>query len=369
MKRLALILLTLILLAGGAHAYSLREEAVLTQKDFKEILGNKIVSFREIRATPTDGNLLVIARDFDTRDMEWFLVSPSSRRVIKKGSCPFKAFTAFSPSPAGNKALLFSRYPTAIWYLDVEKARWVLLYRNHRGEGLNILGISPLSYADDSWGYTILDRRDKDGFVAETAIFAIIPHPFVLTPLCTLKELVGISQNRIFPGRPPADRRYKTDLLLFGPEKTFVYVLKTLSKEKKGRVEDYLMHFSGNRKTRLLDRAEGQIRPLDYLGGPERVLYRVSGKDSAELRLWEGGRTITLMKGNPLTAKLLYEGLIGSVQLEKGGMSLYLGKPGDKPEKVLTVNKAYMVGFARNARRVILQNDSEIRCYRVEHYR
>lgn len=365
MKRLFTACIIVCLLTCSAFAYTAVEEGTFTEKDFKTILGAKLVSFRTINASANDGYLFTLVRDDATRKLEWVLINPFTKKLIRKGSCPFAAYTASTVSPLADKALVFSRYPTAIWYLNLENGEWKELYRNQKGKGYNILSISPLSFPDPVWAYTVLDVRDNEGFVINTAVLAMIPNPFSMQQMVTLKDLMKLSMQAVFGGnRAPAGWKYQTDLFIFGPGKSFAYVLKSKDSAREAKYVDYLMLFSGG-KAELLHKAEGRIMALDYADNPNRIVFRIIDKKGFTTKLWNDGKISHISDEKVMAAKVLNDGTIATASLKGSVLEIFMGKAGEKAKKILSLNKPHRVGFMRNGRKMILMGQKDIRLYRI----
>ncbi len=366
MKRLILVFSLFCLIMGVAYGFTAHEESVITDRDFKEIIGPKLVSMPLVRFSSVEGMMFVMARDEATRDLEWFLVNPFTRRVVRQGKCPFAAFTASTISPLANRVLAFSRYPTAIWSLDLGSGNWTRLYENTKGKGLNILSISPLEYADSLWAYTILDQRDEEGFVVDTAVLAMIPTPFTKLQMVTLRELKDLAVKlAVGGGRVPSGWRYHADLLTFGPDKSLVFILKSKGRGRDGKEVDYLMRLSDNKKLILLDKSEGRLFPMDHAGTPPAVLYRETVDGNSQLKMWKEGKITVIANDKVISAKLLDDGTVAYSAVKGASMELYMGKPGEKFSRLMTLKQPYRVGFMRSGRKMILMSRNEIKCFRI----
>lgn len=366
MKKITLLALLLLFLGSAAFGYTLKQESVLDGDSLRNVLGgDKFVSLKTVRFSAYQGDLFILARDINTRRLDWFLVNPFQKRVIRKGTCPFKVFTDSSISPMSNSALVFTRYPTAIWHLDLQSGAWKMLFKNGADNELFITSLSPIVFADPTWAYTVLDKRDKEGFVIDSIVVAINPSPFDMSNIVSLKQLLNITMSKVFGGSSaPRDRTFQTDLIRFGGSRSFAYILKSKESSKKGKSVDYILVFRGG-GIELLDKVEGRILPLDYSSDTSKVLYRANTGKRADIVLFEGGKKTTLMEGNAIVGRIMKDGLVGVTIVKGRSLSIYLGKAPDKLTKVYDTKEAYSTGFIGNGQKIFLMDDSEIKCFRI----
>lgn len=156
---------------GNCASYS-----SLSVKDISKITGNKLINMGLSDFATESGNIFMIVRDGNkrTRDLQWILLDPIAKKVVKSGDCPFKHENDIvAVSPDGKHATTFSRYPTELWLLDIESGKWSEIMENPKvGEsGLTIIrkmklgtffGTSYLKFVDNSTIATCLQDLDKD---------------------------------------------------------------------------------------------------------------------------------------------------------------------------------------------------------------
>ena len=127
-KLILLVLIAVLLFTGPSFAYSLKERGRLNENTFKNLIGDKFVSFETFALSSGQGIIFFLDRDNKTRKLEWYLFIQFSGRVLRTGDCPFKAFNETAVSPHGNSALVYSVYPTALWHINLDTKKWTKIF-------------------------------------------------------------------------------------------------------------------------------------------------------------------------------------------------------------------------------------------------
>ena len=367
-KVLPLILLFAVLVTGYSFAYSVKEESKMDVKGFKELLGDKFLSLDTFSVSLRFGHIFLLARDNKTRNLEWYLVNPFTKKVLKSGKCPFKAFEKASIAPDDSAALVFSRYPSGLWRLDLEKNKWNMVYKNpgKKKGGLAILPISPLFYMESYRAFSIFDQWDDGHFVIDTFVVSFTFDPFAINKVISLKNLYEYSIKTVFT-KTPTKWQCRTDFLRFGEEMNILYILKTRSKDRK-QYKDYLLHLVPPKTVTLVEELDGRITPLDYKTRPMKILYTAAPNDSTGkpdvIFKTDKGKT-KLISEKVVTGKILKNDLIGLAAISSKNFLIYLGTPDKKMEMVKKFASPYRVGFINDGRKLILMNNNEIRCFRI----
>ena len=367
-KTFCLLMLFALLLSGISHAYTLKEESKLNIKDFQQLLGDKLISLDTFSVSLRFGNIFFLARDNKTRSLEWYLINPFSKKVLKNGKCPFKAFEKSSVAPDDSAALVFSRYPSGLWKLDIEKQEWKMIYQNPGKEkgGLAILPISPLFFMESYRAFSIFDQWDKEHFVINTFIVSLAFDPFGVNKLVSLKELHESSIKAAL-GRNAEKWECKTDFFRFGEEMNMLYVLKTRSKNRKTYI-DFLLHFAPPDKVALLEKVNGRITPLDYRTRPMKVFYSAAINESTEkpevIFKTEKGKT-TVLKAKVVTGRIMDNDLLGVAAVNVNKFQIFIGTPESELKLIKEFNEPYRTGFINDGRKLVLMNKTEIRCFRI----
>lgn len=366
MKKFLALILALFFLTGSSFAYSLQEAGKLTSKDFKSLLGDKIVAPETCAFSEGSGDIFVPVRDNKTRNLEWCIINPFSKKILKKGDCPFKAFHRFAFSPDANTVMATTKYPSGIFRLNVEKGEWVKLYENpsKNKAGWAFLSISPLNFVESYRAYTIMDLWDINHIVTNTAIMSITVEPFLLRKLVSLKELQNFALQKLFQKRPEG-WKYNARFIRFGQEQNIVYVLQGLSNRKS--THDYLLHFSPPHNVSLLDQAEGaMIFPLDFVTKPRQVLYGVISPEKSKAVFLDEGKSQALMENvRPVAGAIMDGKLIALVDQSDKTYNIYLGKPGEKFHKVKTYSGQYSLGFTRDGKKLVMIDPYGILYFKV----
>jgi len=366
MRKIVFLLIAAILLTGISSAYTIKQENKIIVDDFKGIIGKKFVSFDTFVISLDRGNIFFLARDIKTRNLEWFLLNPYSKKVLRKGSCPFKAFNRISLSPDDGAALVYSRYPTALWRLDIMTKKWENLFENpgkNKG-GLAIMPISPLFFMESFRAFSIMDLWDKEHFVMNTFITAFTFEPFSISKVVSLKYLRDITIKKVF-NRIPSKWQFRIDFFRFGEEKNLLLVLKSRTKNRK-IYKDYLFHFSPPREVTIVEEIAGRILPLDYHTRPMKILYSRATAGNVEVIFTDGKKKNILLKQKVITGRIMKNNLIGVAAVRGRKFVIFLGTPSETLKEVKALNTPYRVGFITDGRKLILMDNKTILCYRIK---
>jgi len=369
MKKVLLILLLVALASNAVFAYSLKEEAKYTEKDFAGILKGKLMTLDVVVFSGEDANLFIMTRDAKKRYLEWYFFDPFNKKILANGNCPFRVFEDVAISPNGKTAVVFSKYPTGMWSLDLKTKKWKMIFKN-KSKGLAIVSLSPLAFIDNLWAFTILDDRDAQGYVIESIITYIIPNPFRLERIASLKVLEGIAIHQVYGDKVPPGWLFQVDDVVVGPKQSLVYVLNSKTASDPLKFVDYLFHYrrvdAKKMKINLIDKSEGGIFPLDYDADPMKILYRVTTPETDEIKMLLGGKKIVLAKDvKALVGSIMKGDIIGVAAVKGESFSIYLGKAPGKLQKVLTTKDPYKTGFCKKGDKLILINDNELRCFKI----
>ncbi len=367
-KTLCLLMLFAFLLTGISLAYTIKEESKIDIKDFQQLLGDKLVSLDTFSVSLRFGNVFFLARDNKTRNLEWYLINPYSKKILKNGSCPFKAFERSAISPDDSAALIFSRYPSGLWKLDLEKNEWKMIYENPAKDkgGLAILPISPLFFMESYRAFSIFDQWDKEHFVINTFFVSLGFDPFAINKLISMKQLHEASVKAAL-GRNTEKWECRTDFFRFGEEANMLYVLKTRSNNRK-KYKDFLLHFAPPENVTLLENVDGRITPLDYRTRPMKAFYTIALNESTDkpevvFRTEKGKNTV--LKAKVITGRIMDNDLLGVAAINVNKFQIYLGTPEAELKLVKEFNEPYRIGFMNDGRKLVLMNTTEIRCFRI----
>jgi hypothetical protein len=311
------------------------------------------------------GYIFILVRDNKTRNLEWVLLNPYAKKIVSTGVCPFKAFTTQDVSPAGNNALVYAKYPTSLWHLNLDTKEWKQIYKNPvKGQkGLAILPISPIAFVESSRAFSLLDMWDAEHFVIGTFVSLFIPETQKVEGLVTLSSLTSTSIKKIFD-KTPANTAFQSGIMRFAEDKSFVYILQSRAKKKKANFKDYLFTYSAG-KVDLIDQAEGKIMPLDFKTSPNKLLYLSANKGKSTVYFVEGDKKEPVLEAKALVGRIMNNNLLGIGAIDGKLLNLYLGTPNGKMKKAATFAKLYQIGFVSDGSRVILANPDEIVSYKI----
>ena len=374
MRKIVLVLLFVLLISHSVFAYTVKDVSKLTEKDFAKLLPGKLVSMGAMSYCEENGNLFIMSRDDKTRQLEWYYMDPFSQKILKQGTCPFKVFDLQAVAPDGGTAVIFAKYPVSIWYLDLKTSKWKQIFKNPKGAGLAITSISPLAYVDNLWAFTIMDLRDAEGFVLDSAITYFILNPYRLVDIGTLKRLQGMGIHNVFRDKVPPRFQFSVNDIVIGEKQSFVYVLNSKTKDKPEKFVDYLFHYRSEGKMMkldLMDKSEpskkGGISPMDYQADPMKALYRKVSDKATELVFYDAGKKTVILEGpTVMMAKVLKGDLVGAFTVEGTTWNLYLGKAPGQLKKIKTFKNPYTVGFTNDGKKLLMINDKEVRCLTIE---
>jgi hypothetical protein len=365
-RKLFLLALLLISLTGISFANSLKLEARITHSELKELLGDKIFTMDEFTMARNKGYIFLLARDDKTRNLEWFLIDPFSKKVLGTGVCPFKAYTRMGVSPAANSALVYGRYPTTLWHLDIATKSWKNIYKNPvKGQsGLAILSLSGISYAETFRAFSILDMWDKEHFVDGSYITALMPNNQKLEKVVSLEDLSSIAIKKIF-NEIPKELVFKAEHFVFGDNKNILFVLKTRSRTNRSYYREYLCSYSSSGEISILTHLDGRIFPLDFDLANSRILYTATTHQGNTITLLTGRTKLPLWSGKGLVGRIMNNGLVGAATVDGKTLNIFLGTTGQRLSRVLTLNQPYLVGFLDNGNGVVLISAGEILAYKI----
>ncbi len=374
MRKIVMVLLFVLLISQSVFAYTVKDVSTITEKDFGKILPGKLVSMGAMSYCEGNGNIFIMCRDDKTRKLEWYYFDPFNQKILKHGDCPFKVFDLQAVSPNGDTAVIFAKYPVSIWYLDMKTSKWQQIFKNPKGAGLAITSISPLAYVDNLWAFTIMDLRDAEGFVLDSAITYFMLNPYRLVDIGTLKRLQGMGIHNVFRDKIPPKVLFSVGDIVIGEKQSFVYVLNSKTKDEPVKHLDYLFHYRSEGKMMkldLIDKSEpskkGGIFPLDYQAEPMKVLYRKVSDKTNELIFFDGGKkTVILESAMVMLAKVMKDDMIGAFTVEGTTWNLYLGKAPGQLTKIKTFKDPYTVGFTSDGTKLVMINEKELRCLTIK---
>ena len=374
MKRFVLVLLLIFLATSLSFAYTVKDVSRLSEKQFAEILPGKMVSTGVMAFCEESGNLFIIARDEKTRNLEWYLLDPFTKKVVKKGDCPFKAFELNAVSPDGKKVVVFGKYPMALWSLDTSSNKWKMIFKNPKGEGLAISSMSPVAFVDNLWAFTIMDLRDKEGFILDSFITYFVPEPYRLVKVASLKRLEGIALHQAFKGKVPPNMIFQVNDVVVGQKESLIYVLNSKTKDTPVKYVDYLFFYTSKGKLMQLNlidsnepSEESRIYPIDLVTEPLSILYRKTNEKFDQVILYTNGKKHVLMDtGKAMIGKIMDKGLVGVFTIKGQSWNLWLGNATGKLSLVKTFKKPYTAGFTKDGKRIIMINNDEVRCLSIE---
>ncbi|MFP4499326.1 MAG: hypothetical protein ACLFQV_14045 [Vulcanimicrobiota bacterium] len=372
MKKIWFLVLVLLVMVQFAWCYELKEVNELNNQKIRSIIGKKFVSYNYVKVAKKNGNLFILARDENSRRLEWFVIDPFAGKLVKKGVCPFQVITLFGVSPENRYALVVSRMPTNMWLLNIEAGEWRAIYQNpeENQPGLAMISNTPVTFVDEDSAYVLMDEWDKDHFTTDVAVVSIKVDPPMLDKIISMKDLFADSKEKmagcdfekmeLFPGP-----------IRFGPSGSFVYTIQTREPANNNRLvqKDYIFRFlPPNIITRVVQ-SKGIVMPIDYLPYPFQLLFTETldekGSKQVILKYRNNDREKTLYEGKVLVGSFLDSESAGFGVLEKDGFSIYLGKLDGGIQKVKTYKQVYSVGFIPGKNRLILMNDKVIRCISI----
>lgn len=372
MRKAFWVFLLLFLTSGAVFAYSIKEKVTLKNEDFEKILPGKFVSIPTATYCRGTGNLFMLARDKKTRRLDWFLINPVTKKVLKSGACPFKAFRRVRISPNEETAVVQAHFPQSLWTINLGMKKCSMLYKNPEKAGLSLGEITPLAFVDTYWVFTIMDDRDAEGFISNSFLVFFNPLTKKVFKMVTMRELMNISLKNIFNNNPPAWVNPAITMIVPDTSLSFAYVLSIKNKDKK--FKNYLFMYETDKKTssiKPIDESNAGILLMDYRRDPIRFLYRKLQDKKEELIF-----TKVEKKFVPLSfegdkhpqvahARILPNDVLAVLTIEEKKYELYLGQGESKVEKVKTFSTVSAAGFLDNGTGMIFINDNAISVFDI----
>lgn len=367
MRRLIICLLALVISAAlPARAFTVTEVSRVNVRELQRLVGagTFIVDVSSTSVAAEKGEIFLLAREFNTRKLHWFIFDLAARRVLKQGPCPFVGFSAMAVSPDARRAMVFSTFPVEAYALQVDTGTWTRIHENPRGAGLSILGVSPLAWVSRTKACALLDERDAEHYAVGTCVTSLPPVEAVVS-LATLKRLalraVYKSEQR------PADVQADVEEIRFGESQSLLYTFKTLN-QKTGRFVDHLLRFDAAARVTPIDTVEGELFPLDFDPAAQRALYRriTRGLASPEVVLYNRGKKTAVLRGKALVGGFLADAMIGVSAVSGEGLQIFVGRLGQPLTRVFATPTPYATVFLRSAPMFVLQSSIELRLVRVD---
>ncbi len=354
---LAVALLVATLAWGAPVVHAQSETGRLTKSQVSQVLGNRLLALEDASVASDQGHLFLLTRHRQSRQLEWFLVDPSARRILRQGKVPFQVYQNFSVSPAGRTAVVQARYPTALWVLSLAEGQWVCARTNDNPQRLALTSLSRVLYTDENHACCFMDRHDAEGYVVDSVLVRFRVHPFGLTDQVSLREL----RSGAIQAAAASGSGYQVDLLRYGRDGSCVFVLQSRSSGSSR----YLLKRAPNGHLTVLDQDTAGMVPLDYDAATDRTLYRtVQAGGPVVAMLTRGLKTI--VSARPVVAAaLLTGGRIATMTVAGSQLEVWVGTPGQTSRRVLTVVGSYRASFLRDGLRLILWNDRDLRVVRL----
>lgn len=355
----AALVLALILTSGPSGAAE--PASRLTQGEITQLLGSKLFALEDASVASERGHLFLLARDRKTRQLEWFLLDPSARRVLKQGKVPFQVYRGYAVAPDGRSAVAHARYPSALWTLSLDDGRWTCAQANDNPERLVLTSLSGLLYTDAQHAASILDRLDAEGYVTDSIMVRFATRPFSITDRASLQELEAKATEMV-AASAPAGMEYDVDLMRYGGDGSFVFVLQSAMPEgRTPRTINYLFRRAADGTLKLLDQGETALVPLDFEARNDRLLYRTAEAGKPVLALLSGGHKTLVARRPVVAAALLGQNRIATVSVVGNQLEVSTGAMGHELRKAHTVNGLYRASFLEDGRRLLLWNDRDVR--------
>lgn len=371
MRRVVLALLLLISLRETASAWTLQEQARFSHRDVAQLLGadRYVVDLQSAWVATNQGQLFLLARQYKTRALQWFLVDQRGHKIkiAKQGACPFSAFSLAAVSPDAQTAVVYSVFPVQIYTLRIGTGRWEAAYRNPTGSGLFLIATSPLAFVSNALACSLFDELDAEGFVKNSFIVSLQPalkSLSLVSKVVSLAALKSLAVAAVFHGDVPAGLKVSVDDLRFADGPTVVYILRTLN-EAASKFVDYMLAFEPPDKVTLIDTAEGTLFPLDYDAQRRRILYLRNSAETSEVLLCEGKQKTTVLKAKAIVGAFFGKDLVGVCAVRGQSFQIFVGKRGEPLSRVIALRNPYNVAFLRDKPELVLRNAAEIRVYRA----
>jgi len=358
MRTVLAVALLVATLAWGAQA--VRAEPVtgrLTQGQLSQMLGNRLLALEDASVASDQGHLFLLTRDRQSRQLEWFLLDPGARRILRQGKVPFQVYQTFSVSPTGRTAVVQARYPTSLWVLSLADGRWVCARTNDNPQRLVLTSLSRVLYTDENHACSFMDRHDAEGYVVDSVLVRFRVHPFALTDQISLRDL-RLDAVRVAGANGSG---YQVDLLRYGRDGSCVFVLQS----RANGARRYLLRRDPMGHLAVLDQDTVGMVPLDYDASTDRILYRTVQAGGPVLAMLNHGLK-TIVSARPVVAAAsLTGGRIATMTVSGSQLEVWVGTPGQTFGRVLTVTGSYRASFLRDGRRLILWNDRDLRIVRL----
>lgn len=319
----------------------------LSYSHLQSILKDKTFSGGDIKHFAETGNLFIVARDVKTKKLSWRVYNPYSGKILKEGACPFVEYTAVNINSPGTKALVFGRYPTAVWALDIESGKWEQGYKNPVKSGLAIIPISYPSAMGNSFR-SIFDLWNDDHAVKDTFIVAINPEPFKIERIASLPNLKKEALKLIKIGEGES---FVSGMSTASSTGDLLFVLENGQVREKRREILFLRKNSG--EISVIEDVKGKkILPLDI--EESSILYAVGGgKDQKAtdvfMSTYAMDKTLVFNKGNALAGSILKDGNFMIYSSETAGNYVYFGKAGNMQRILRSTDPDAKIGILPDA--------------------
>jgi hypothetical protein len=368
MKRLFYIFIIILLTYNMAHPYSLSDEKTMNLRQIETLTGNKIIDFKFSRISNNNGKILLMGRDYKTRKLEWFLLNPMTQKLEFSGGCPFQTFNEYDISPDGNKIAVHSSYPSALWAMDIKSGKWVTLFKPElKKEGLFFISLSPIKFVDDTSFYTIMDLKDKEGFVKDTFVveFNILSGE--------KKEIVSLVKLK----KDTFDKLYKNKELPTGVD-TFIPVIKSVifgvngnllyvfENSSKKRSTSFLYQFSAPSSIQQIE-GKGMFYPLDYDGITKNILYRKATKEGYQIIFYSEGKGAKALIAKAILGFILNKNYLGILAINGKSLDVYFGKAGETLTMIKNIKEPLSGKFTKNGKNLVLVGKNKIVGYKIEY--
>ena len=363
-KTPVLVLLILVFLVSPIYALSLTKESKMSKEYITALIPGKIFSLDTVNIANKNGRLFFMTRDVKSRKIYWYVIDPEAEKVIAGGDCPFQVFTSVSFSPDGSRAAVITRYPTALWWLDVKSKEWRKVFQNPKKSGLAISPISPIIFTGNKF-FSVLDKWDDTHTVTDTFVTRFTPP--VLTPknIVSVSSILWITAKKLMK-KSKVELTGNLRVLRFADENNFAFTFELMPVKYKSKNLSISLLIYNNNPPNFARIDEGDlIIPMDYKTGPDRVLYtyRINGKNS--VKYFKGGKSRKLMESEGLTGSIMNNGIIGISTVQGKKLAIYLGTEKEKMQKVHTFDEINKVGFLENGEKMIAISPRQITVYKI----
>ncbi|MFP4496591.1 MAG: hypothetical protein ACLFQV_00135 [Vulcanimicrobiota bacterium] len=365
---IAVIALTIFSITNLAYGFTLKEEARYDVKDFIQLMGDKILTPQSFNFAFMNGNLFALVRDNRTRNLEWYVINPYSNKIVHKGNCPFKVFYNYSISPDSNNALVYTKYPTALWHLETNTGKWKKIYENPgEGEaGFSITRETSLIYPEVFRAYSLMDVWDEEHFIVDYSITAIYPESGQLTRAASIGELRKDALGVLTQGaRVPKGTKISLSKIRMAGNNALAFLLRTESDKKEDLNQNSIFTFKAPSDLCLSVKSQNGLIPLDYRPENNNLLFAESSEKGMMVYQLKDGKKTELFAGKALMGRIFDNGNIGIATIDGGNMNIYLGTPGEKFEKVVSFNKPYAVGFTNDGTKAVFIGITHVICARI----